>query len=218
MFKNTLDNKPIFKKADGLQIRDLTKSIFDYNQQNFVTFSAYKVPKEYVMRPDLISQAVYNDTAYTELILKYNGISNPFSIDQDDVILIPSLDSAKENLVQRIDPNLGDVAHELRKTYKYIDPTKQPKKNDIKNNFDNRNLTAGNSNTDANGNSDDVLKDGALPPNISDPGTSQIDVRNGRVYFGESIGESACLKNGMTNSEFLTKVIKSRQNIEDPIL
>ena len=56
-----------------------------------------------------------------------------------------------------------------------------------------------------------TIKDGALPPNLADSGTSQIVERNGRVYFGESIGESACLRNGMSSSEFLTKVIKSRK-------
>ncbi|MEK0336757.1 MAG: hypothetical protein QQN41_04900, partial [Nitrosopumilus sp.] len=55
------------------------------------------------------------------------------------------------------------------------------------------------------------LKDGALPPNIADDGTTQIVERNGRIYFGEEIGESACLKSGMSSSEFLTKVIKSKK-------
>ena len=240
MFINTLDKKPIIKKADGISIRDLTKTIFDFNKENFVTYTAYKVPKEYVMRPDLISQAVYNDTAYTELILKYNGISNPFAIDQDDIILIPSLDSAQDNIKKRSDTNVNDLTDQLRKTYKYIDPTKKPSRDSRSNDFDNRNLTGfdgfgegllgsggaigsggagtGTGGDGTGGDGTDQLSDGALPPNIADEGSSQIDVRNGRVYFGETIGQSACLTNGMTNSEFLTKVIKSRQTIETPIL
>ena len=45
----------------------------------------------YVARPDLISLAVYGDDKYADLICKYNGISNPFEINENDVIYIPSL-------------------------------------------------------------------------------------------------------------------------------
>lgn len=223
MFPNTLDKKPIITKSDGIKIRDLTQSIFDFDANNFVTYTAYKVPKEYVMRPDLISQAVYNNTMYTELILKYNGISNPFTIEEDDVILIPGLDSARDNLKKRTDSNMMNTENQIRKTYKYIDPTKQPIKDPLINDFDNRDLEnrlIGTDGTDG-GNllgGETTLSDGALPPNISEDGTSQINIRNGRVFFGEGIGLSACLRNGMSNSDFLTKVIKSRQTIEDPIL
>ena len=41
-------------------------------------------------------------------------------------------------------------------------------------------------------------------------------MRNGRVFFGENVGQNACLKNGMTNSEFIAKVIKSRQPAPRP--
>jgi len=202
MFNSTIDKKPILKKPDGKIIRDLTKSIFDFNIQSLVTYKAYKVPAEYVMRPDLISQAVYNNTAYTELILKYNGISNPFSLNQDEIILIPSLDEAKKSLKGQGTIADKDDADKIRRAFKYIDPTKKPNISPETEDFNNRKLT---DNT--------KLKDGALPPNIAEAGTSQITYRNGRVFFGENIGTSACLKNGMSSSEFLTQVIKSKQKI-----
>ena len=87
-----------------------------------------------------------------------------------------------------------DQADNIRKSYKYIDPTKKPNRDPDLDNYDRR-----------------KLKEGALPPNIAEAGTSQITYRNGRVYFGENIGTSACLKNGMSSSEFLTRVIKSKQ-------
>ena len=81
-----------------------------------------------------------------------------------------------------------------RLSYKYLDPTKAPTKDKNAIAFEDRNL-----------------KEGALPPNIAPEGQKQITHRNGRVYFGEGIGESACLKNGMSSSEFLTTVIKSKE-------
>lgn len=194
MFLNTIDQKPTLKKPDGEIIRDLTKSIFDFQAEAFLTYKAYRVPAEYVMRPDLISQTAYNSNNYAELILKYNGISNPFTIDKDDVILIPGLEGAKQGLKNQGALVDKDNADRVRRAYKYIDPTKKPDSDPETQEFDKR-----------------KLKEGALPPNIADEGTSQITYRNGRVFFGEGIGTSACLKNGMSSSEFLTQVIKSKQ-------
>jgi len=190
MFLNSIDRKPLFKKSDGNVVRDLTQSIFDFKANNYTSFNMFKISSDYLLRPDLISQAVYNNSLYAEYILKYNGISNPFSMDIGDIILVPDLDSAQKNTNVIEGTNLDAPSNRLRDSYKYIDPAKIPKK---QNDFDNR------------------ILDGSLPPNIANKGTSQIVERNGRIYFGETIGESACLKSGMSSGEFLTKVIKSRK-------
>lgn len=194
MFANTLDDKPLFTRPDGIEIKDLTQSIFDLKTNNFIEYEAYRVPKEYSMRPDLISKAVYNNSQYTEIILKYNGISNPFSINEGDIILIPNLDSAREKMKISGTGVGADPADELRKSYKYIDPLKSPKKDQANKNFDDRQLID--------------VKDGALPPNLAEEGTSQITYRDGRVYFGE--GTETCLKSGMSQGEFLTSIIKNK--------
>lgn len=194
MFTNTIDRKPMLKKEDGQILRDLTESIFDFNVESYINYKAYKIPAEYVMRPDLISQAMYNNTAYTELILKYNGFSNPFTIDKDDIILIPGLEGVKKSLKSKGSLTNANNADKIRRAYKYIDPTKKPDRDPEIDDFDRRKLS-----------------DGALPPNIAEENQSQITYRNGRVFFGESVAQSACLKNGMSSSEFLTSVIKSKK-------
>jgi len=201
MFLNSIDRKPLFQKPDGTVVRDLTESMFDFRTNDYFNFSIYRVPFDYQMRPDLISQAMYNNTLYTEYILKYNGISNPFTIDKGDVIAIPDLDSAKRNTKTQSDKIEGSDAKRIRNSYKYIDPAKAPKRDGNLDDFDRRNLSK----------KKDQLADGALPPNIAQEGERGITYRNGRVYFGEGIGESACLKNGMSSAEFLTKVIRSRK-------
>jgi len=201
MFLNSIDRKPLFQKPDGTVIRDLTQTMFDFQTDNFVSFSVYRVPSDYQMRSDLISQAMYNNIINTEYVLKYNGISNPFTIDQGDIIVIPNLDGAKRNTKSRTDSAEGSDAKRIRNTYKYIDPTKVPKRDDGLNDFDRRSLSK----------NADQIQDGALPPNIAQEGEKGITYRNGRVYFGEGIGQSACLKNGMSSAEFLTKVIKTRK-------
>lgn len=48
------------------------------------------------MRIDLISKAYYGTTDYIDLILKTNGISNPFSIKTGQFLMIPNKDSAEQ--------------------------------------------------------------------------------------------------------------------------
>lgn len=47
------------------------------------------VSKYYVARPDLISLAIFKDDKYADLICKVNGISNPFELNENMIILIP---------------------------------------------------------------------------------------------------------------------------------
>jgi len=190
MFVNSLDNKPLYTRPDKFEIKDLTASMFTMNMRNYISYSIYKVPKEFEMRPDLISGAVYNDSMYAEIILKYNGISNPFTIQEGDIILIPSLDSMK-TIITKTRGTSFDAAKAIRNSYRYIDPLKIPKADGT---FQNRQIVN--------------APDGALPPNITPEGTTQITYRNGRVYFGP--GVETCLTDGMTQAEFLTSVIKSR--------
>jgi hypothetical protein len=196
MFQFSIDNKTFFVRPDGEKLKDLTQSIFDLKNRNYVAYNVYRVPKEYAMRPDLISKSVYNNSMYAEIILKYNGISNPFSINEGDIILIPDLDSAKQKIKTLGNGSEVDNDKKIRDSYKYIDPLKRPAKSDDLKKFDER-ITS--------------IPEGALPPNISEEGSSPIIRRNGRIYYGE--GVETCLKNGMSSSEFLTTVIKSRSNI-----
>lgn len=192
MFTNSLDKKPNFTTPNNVKIKDLTYSMFDLAALNYISYNVYKVPREYEMRPDLIAGSVYNNSVYAELILKFNGISNPFSIKEGDYILIPDLNSITA-IVAKPSGTDTDGAKAIRNSYKYIDPVKIPKSDST---FQNRQLVGG-------------AKEGALPPNISKEGEPQITYRNGRVYFGE--GVDTCLTNGMTSSEFLTTVIKSKR-------
>lgn len=195
MFNNSIDNKKFFTRPDGIKVRDLTYSMFDLGVNNYISYNVYRVPKEYQMRPDLIARAVYNNSIYAEVILKFNSISNPFSIKEGDIILIPDLDSVKQKINQTGTGESTSKADKIRNSYKYIDPLKKPKKDVNLSEFDQRKISV----TPAN----------ALPPNFADAGTKQLTYRGGRVYFGEG-AEEKCLTNGMTQSEFITKVIKRR--------
>ena len=63
------------------------------------------VNKHYVARPDLISLAMYGDDMYADIICKVNGISNPFEINEDDILYIPSIEFIMEFLKQDRKPS-----------------------------------------------------------------------------------------------------------------
>ena len=70
------------------------------------TYSLIQVTADYVARPDLISFKAYNDDSYADVICKLNGISNPFEINEGDVLVLPIFSELKRFLVT---PNVAEL-------------------------------------------------------------------------------------------------------------
>lgn len=73
----------------GEDIIDLLGGTFEIPN----TYSCDVVPVEpgYEGRMDLIAQAVYGDDLYMDVIQRLNGPSNPFEIDEDVYIILPTI-------------------------------------------------------------------------------------------------------------------------------
>lgn len=72
----------------GQTIKDmLTLTFVDPDQYNYRIF---RVPSEYIARPDLISIDQYGSDAYVDIICKLNGISNPFELNEGMLLILPS--------------------------------------------------------------------------------------------------------------------------------
>ena len=213
MFKNTIYNKNSFVNDDGIEMIDLTDTIFD-STDKVVTCTFYKVSKEMEMRPDLLSISSFGDDSYTEMILKYSEISNPFAICEDDLIAVPILNSIYDEVKSTTLVNNGLSARDLIKNYhKYIDKSKIP-------------ATIGSevSNIEGNKNMSDASP---VEPNMSNSGSSGISIMNGRIYFGPNVSSSVsditdvegdniinsdlvdCAKNGVTVGQFLNAAVKN---------
>ena len=67
----------------------------NYKSNRFSIYKVVTVTDDYEMRPDLISYFAYGTDLYMDIILKFNDISNPFSIKAGDTLLIPVLEDAK---------------------------------------------------------------------------------------------------------------------------
>ena len=85
-----LESKPKVTR-NGEEFIDLLPKTYSRNDEDFSGFPLV-VNKYYVGRPDLISLAVYGDDIYGDIICKVNGISNPFELNENDTLIIPSIE------------------------------------------------------------------------------------------------------------------------------
>ena len=196
MFSRSLDRKKTYM-FDGIEVVDLSESIFDPKKAMTQICTPYKVSKELEMRPDLVSKYLYGSTDYTEMLLKYSLINNPFSIERGDLIFAASLSNIY-NPVKDTEMDTTGAFDAVKNYHKYIDKNKVPDK-------------AGSDNVTQ------KIEKSPSEANISKKGDSGLTVKNGKIYFG-AIDEQLipvddalieCATDGTTLGEFLNATIKN---------
>ena len=196
MFSRSLDKKKTYI-FDGIEVVDLSESIFDPKKAMTQICTPYKVSKELEMRPDLVSKYLYGSTDYTEMLLKYSLINNPFSIERGDLIFAASLSNIY-NPVKDTEMDTTGAFDAVKNYHKYIDKNKVPDK-------------AGSDNVTQ------KIEKSPSEANISKKGDSGLTVKNGKIYFG-AIDEQVvpvddalieCATDGTTLGEFLNATIKN---------
>ena len=88
-----LERKPIIEHQ-GTRYKYLMADVINHDVK--ISGSFVMVNKEYVARPDLISLAVYGTDEYADILCKINGISNPFELNENDVVIIPHIETIQE--------------------------------------------------------------------------------------------------------------------------
>lgn len=193
-FPLTIDDKPIFLKHSGISIKDLTQLSYVKNDMSNSIFDAYWLPTRFEMRIDLVAKHSYNNPTKAELVMKYNNISNPFSIEQGDSIIAVDAELGRKNF------NKETKSEALSKKIRdqFIDPTKKPKQNTKFKEFRSRDLS--------------------LPPNISKTGEGSVIIKDGKITVGADVtspNKKQTLKETPTERrkfETLLKTIKKSDN------
>ena len=170
-----LDRKIVIKK-NGVDMFDLLTASVRYQSYNFYIIDSFYVGEDLEMRADLLSKAVYGNTDNWDVILKFNGISNPFALSKEDFILIPELGWMDG---QMYDPISDDPAQDVRSQYldtskvSPIDPKKQEYDKLVKDLYSvNRNAK---------------FNTTPLPPNLAQFGTSEVKNVNGSIILGTNV-------------------------------
>lgn len=65
-------------------------------------FDVIKVSNQYIARPDLLSYDLFGTDMYADVICKVNGISNPFELNEGDLLVVPSTQELSRFFVKPI--------------------------------------------------------------------------------------------------------------------
>jgi hypothetical protein len=143
--------------------------------------------EEMVMRPDLAAQMYCGSHNKVGILLKVNSISNPFSVDANELLLIPDRQTMDDLAKPRDKPINTEARNSFRKQL-------QDRISQVSNSRKEY-LNAVNISTEA-----------QLPPNVTQEGEEQFKVVDGKLIFGSDIG--VCRTKIQQNKSVAT--IKSR--------
>jgi len=155
---------------------DLTRASISWTKEVQVK-NAIQVTADLAMRPDIIAKVAYGDSGLIDYILKFNGISNPFSIQEGDVLFIPESDDMKLCFVGKppeIYPGLNPTNSAARGSA--IIAISDLSKKDLKRLEYLKKIAT----------------DSVVTPNEALPGSSEAKIRNGVVVFGEDNTKQEC--------------------------
>ena len=184
---DVLRNKPI-KTYNNVERMDMTVS--SINPNSVVEYSKGVIASfEFTMRPDLLALYYTNDMSSMGTLLKVNSISNPFSLEEGDILFLPSPSTIK-NLVA---PATSNQPEQKRVDFrKKLQDRVSSVSSDRKNYLESRAIA----------NTANV----PLPPNVASPEDQQFVVKGGKLILGSSIGN--CRTNVSQNKSKAT--IKAR--------
>lgn len=146
----------------------MTEPVIIFNE-NVQTIATHTVNADEVGRIDLIANGYYRNPDKLELILKYNGISNPFSINEGDVLLIPD-DSLPLVKWKRVNPMASEEISELNIRDQFVNSKRLTERDAKRVEYLKRKAAQR-----ANGSSE------ILPPNLLKPGEKNIIIENGKI-------------------------------------
>jgi hypothetical protein len=189
----------VYTKQKNVEMVDLFEQSLDIRTpQPFV--NVYLVPDDTAMRIDIISQTAMGSVVQVEKMLKFNDISNPFSINTGDLLFVP------DNIVSDSNMRVGTGTDARKKDIRaqYIDPSKASKLDPSLIDFDNREKPK---------KADPSKTSPPLPPNFANIGDKEIEIKGGKIVFGPNVSKNKdeC-EEPLTKSEFLSKLIKNRIN------
>ena len=100
---NDKPNVTIVKDGESTLMKDLTVKSVDLSRMPMSQL--VKINKHYIARPDLVSLAIYGTDIYGDILCKINGISNPFELNENMILICPEKQSLSTLLVTGMSAN-----------------------------------------------------------------------------------------------------------------
>lgn len=164
-FKNLL-LKQIIRLNSSFEIKDLFQSTIEIKTEGVEYITVHKVTEDEAGRPDKISYKYYNTPNYVDGLLKYNEISNPFALDKDVLLKIPTK-ATLDDSYRRLEFKQVDVSEKLQR---FVDKNKTNKINTAREVFNTKTKRS-------------------LPPNILTSGEESISrqAENDKIILGANL-------------------------------
>ena len=156
------------KKIDfsGIMGTDLIQSTYKF--PTTTNTSIVVVSSDENMRPDLVVNRIFGDQTKWDVLLKYNGISNPFSLMTGDILYVLPF---KSNVSPFIPP-LNIISRGSGNNEKFpINPLLDPKTKKDKDRLKNLQNKIGE----------------VVPPNINRRGDKNVKITDGKIIFGDDV-------------------------------
>lgn len=176
--KKVFNPNPNLDQTQSYGIWDLTASSITYNKTPMAVKSFFVVTEYYQMRPDLIACIKMSGDEQTGSLLKFNSISNPFSLMEGRVLAIPDPNTVQESFRVKKSQNQA-----LSSSNTNTNPNNVFKKNQEQKKFK---VSEGRKKY-----LQDKIKNKPelnIPPNVLQPGEKVIDRKNGFFIFAPDAG------------------------------
>lgn len=169
----TLSRKTELTLPNGDKIMDLTTKSFEFSGSVNVNHTSI-VSDDFQMRPDLVARVEYGNSNRLDFICKFNGISNPFSLETGRILMIGDEDELKNQVANN--QNTSDNPKKADIRARFFDPNKLSKKDQTRLAYLQKKSKAHVNASASN-----------LPPNFAEPGAKELTVKNGQVIFGNDV-------------------------------
>lgn len=115
-----MDRYLVFKDKSIIKSNYLNEDVYNFLDKTFeipdnFKFDIIKVGPQYVARPDLLSYDIFGTDLYVDVICKLNGISNPFELNEGDMIVVPSSVDANRFFVKPVILEQNDKENNIPK-------------------------------------------------------------------------------------------------------
>jgi hypothetical protein len=111
----------------GITSLDFMENNFkvNYADPKLIISKVFLIEDRHLCRPDLVSFDAYGSVEYVDIIMKFNHISNPFSMELYDAIIVPKINTAIR--FYRKDPlKTEKILNDTKGLF--VDPTRASKK------------------------------------------------------------------------------------------
>jgi hypothetical protein len=202
---DVLENKPEIV-INGETIMDITARSIDPDV--IPGFSRFIFTnEEMIMRPDLAAHMLCGTHNRMGTLLKLNSIGNPFSLNSNEFLFVP--DTETINNLTRIQQSeeTGDIRRSFRKELQDRISKVSENRKEYLNAVDISEAASSGSNSAGSiPSGSSSATQSPLPPNVTQEGSEQFRVENGKLIFGSDIG--VCRTRIQQNKSLAT--IKSR--------